>query len=185
MKDFQELVLFPVITSQPLSQEVCLGNDGFFSVSSNSTDTIYQWQFTDSIAASPAITWTDLATNSFYDGVTTNQLNIVSPTIDMSGYNYRVVLRKVGLVCPVYSNPAQMNVGASSFVVSTTNFTINEGSTSTSTLPLLLSSKPLGQVVFNINNPDETEVSIISSTTIIFTPDNWNCLLYTSPSPRD
>ena len=41
----------------------------------------------------------------------------------MSGLNYRVVLRKVGLVCPVYSNPAQMDVGASSFVVSTTNFT--------------------------------------------------------------
>ena len=119
VKDFQELVIFPQITSQPLPQEVCLGNDGFFSVSSNSTDTIFQWQFTNSIAGSPVITWTDLVTNSFYDGVTTNQLNIVSPTVDMSGLNYRVVLRKVGLVCPVYSNPAQMDVGASSFVVST------------------------------------------------------------------
>ena len=174
VKDFQELVISPQITSQPLPQEVCLGNDGFFSVSSNSTDTIFQWQSTDSIAGSPTITWTDLVTNSLYQGVTTNQLNIVSPTVDMSGLNYRVVLRKVGLVCPVYSNPAQMDVGASSFVVSTTNFTINEGSTATSTLPILLSSKPLGQVVFNINNPDETEVSILSSTTITFTPENWN-----------
>ena len=120
------------------------------------------------------IVWTDLATNTIYNGVTTSQLNVVSPTLDVSGTNYRVLVRKLGLSCPVISTPAQLDIGEGSIVVSSTSYEIAEGSTVTTELPILLNAKPPSEVVFDISNPDLTELILVSSSTIVFTPDNWN-----------
>ena len=73
----------------------------------------------------------------------------------------------------------------------TAGYTIQEddGSTevdesgTTDTFTVVLNTQPLSDVVFSIISSDTGEATVTSSLT--FTPANWDCLLYTSPSPRD
>ena len=122
-----------------------------------------------------SITWTDITNNTIYNGATSSQLSVVSPTLDISGTNYRVVVKKTGLVCTeLITIPSQLTIDAGSFVVSTTTHSISEGASTTTTLPILLNSKPTGNVVFDVTNPDVSELNLLSTPTITFTPENWN-----------
>ena len=176
-KDFQEVIDPPVITSQPQASTVCLGSDGLFSVTTNATNTtyLYQWQYAAFLPATPSLAnWNDLVDDANYNGVNTSQLNVVSPTIDITGRNYRVVVTKPGLICPIFSDPAEITIDSGSYVVSTTTYTISEGVSLTTEIPITLSSTPTADVVFDITNPDVSELNLLSSSTLTFTPQNWN-----------
>ena len=176
-KDFQEVIDPPEITSQPQASTVCLGSDGLFSVTTNATNTtyLYQWQYAAFLPATPSLAnWNDLVNDANYNGVNTSQLNVVSPTIDITGRNYRVVVTKPGLICPIFSDPAEITIDSGSYVVSTTTYTISEGASLTTQIPITLSSTPTADVVFDITNPDVSELNLLSSSTLTFTPQNWD-----------
>ncbi|SDE85888.1 Thrombospondin type 3 repeat-containing protein [Pricia antarctica] len=75
----------PNITSQPVNQTVCLGDDATFSVSATAINT-YQWQSFDGSV------WSDLTNSGIYSGTTTATLTVTGPSIAESGKRYRVIL---------------------------------------------------------------------------------------------
>jgi gliding motility-associated-like protein len=86
------------ITTQPQNVTTCELQSATFTVVTNPVSS-YQWQ----LSTDNGITWTTLANNATYSGVTTVTLTVsnVSPT--MAGYKYRVFLNKNGNSCGLYS----------------------------------------------------------------------------------
>ena len=101
-----------------------------------------------------------------------------------------------------FDSLADQTISASVADNDTSGFTIaeTEGSTgvdesgNTDTFSVVLDAQPISDVVFTIASADTGEVT--STSTLTFTSANWNnpqnvtvtgidCLLYTSPSPRD
>ncbi len=74
-----------VVTTQPTSTSVCLGNNATMTVAATGNAAItYQWQF-----ESPATVWNDLTNTGGYSGVTTNTITI-NTTGNFGAGNYRV-----------------------------------------------------------------------------------------------
>ncbi|MFA5263840.1 MAG: Ig-like domain-containing protein [Opitutaceae bacterium] len=76
----------PIFTTQPVSQTVNAGQTASFTAaaSGNPTPTL-QWQ----VSANSGSSWSDLANNTLYSGVTTGTLSITGVTAGMNGYQYR------------------------------------------------------------------------------------------------
>ena len=76
------------ISSQPQNVTICNGGSGSVTIGITGTNLTYQWQ----ISTNGGGTFTDLANNATYSGVTSKTLNITSAALSMASYQYRVVL---------------------------------------------------------------------------------------------
>ncbi|MEW2920182.1 PA14 domain-containing protein [Muricauda sp. ANG21] len=104
---YQFITVTPfTITSQPTDQNVVVGNNGTFSVTTNGADT-YQWEVSTNGGGSFA-TITDGAE---YSGTQTATLTVTSPDMDKNGYIYRVQVSNSGSTCgDLTSNEATLNL---------------------------------------------------------------------------
>jgi hypothetical protein len=104
---YQFITVTPfTITSQPTDQNVVVGNNGTFSVTTNGADT-YQWEVSTNGGGSFA-TITDGAE---YSGTQTATLTVISPDADKNGYIYRVRVSYSGSTCgDLTSNEATLNL---------------------------------------------------------------------------
>lgn len=96
----------PVISSNPVNQALCFGNNATFSVSSIGGTHTYQWQCDFGSAGS---SWGNIADNAIYSGTLTTTLLLTSPPVSYNDYRYRCVVSS-GVGCSVNSNDALLNV---------------------------------------------------------------------------
>ncbi len=75
-----------ILASQPVDASVCVGSDARFAVSALGSSIAYQWQVSEN-----GTLFINLANNSTYDGVTSNQLIIKNAATNIHGNIYRVV----------------------------------------------------------------------------------------------
>ncbi len=104
----QEINIYDIaITSQPSDATVFVGTNAGFSVIAPNADT-YQWQLSTNAGAS----WANISDGSEYSGTNGSVLTVISPEIDKSGYQYRVLVSNSGASsCPdVISNAALLTV---------------------------------------------------------------------------
>ncbi|SFR31634.1 Cna protein B-type domain-containing protein [Robiginitalea myxolifaciens] len=104
----QEINIYDIaITSQPSDATVFVGTNAGFSVIAPNADT-YQWQLSTNAGAS----WANISDGPEYSGTNSAVLTVISPEIDKSGYQYRVLVSNSGAVsCPdVISNAAILTV---------------------------------------------------------------------------
>lgn len=77
------------ITTQPVNQNICIGNNATFSVVVAGTAPVnYQWM--QGVSANGP--WTNIVNGGIFSGVNTNTLTITTTPVSMSGTWYRVVL---------------------------------------------------------------------------------------------
>ena len=78
----------PVITAQPGNQAVTAGASASFKVAvSGMPMPTLRWQ----VSTSSGNSWSDLANDDLYSGVTTETLSIIGATIALNGFQYRCV----------------------------------------------------------------------------------------------
>ncbi|HQW46020.1 MAG TPA: Ig-like domain-containing protein, partial [Chitinophagaceae bacterium] len=70
------------------------------------SDLVYQWQ----LSIDNGSTWSNLSNGGQYSGVNTNQLMIQNVLSNQEGYQYRVVISHLMLVCPVETFGAELIV---------------------------------------------------------------------------
>jgi len=108
------------ITTQPVNQNICLGNNALFNIVATGSGLSYQWQ----VSTNGGATFSNLVNGAPYSGVTTASLTITAPPVSMSGQRYRVAVN--GGVCgSASSNSALLTVnqlpnvviGPSSYIV--------------------------------------------------------------------
>ncbi len=97
----------PTITTQPtaLAAPICPGFNVTYTVGATGTGLTYQWQ----ISTDNGTTYSNLANNANYSGVTTSSLTVSAVTTAMNNYRYRVI---VSGTCPpaVTSNAVILTV---------------------------------------------------------------------------
>jgi subtilisin-like proprotein convertase family protein len=77
------------ITTQPVNQNICIGNNATFSVVVSGTAPVnYQWM--QGVSANGP--WTNIVNGGIFSGVNSNTLTITTAPVSMSGTWYRVVL---------------------------------------------------------------------------------------------
>lgn len=103
-----------VITDQPTAQFVCELQTAQFTVTTNTVDG-HQWQL-----STDGVLWINLSNDSTYSNVQSNTLTITNCSPLMSGYQYRVVLSKIGNSCGLISAPASLNTYALPIVLNNT-----------------------------------------------------------------
>ena len=96
-----------VISTQPQSKSACELQGVSFSVTSNAVNS-YQWE----LSIDGGTTWSTMANNATYSGVTTNTLTVSNVTPAMVGYQYRVFLNKNGNSCGLHSSGATLTTYA-------------------------------------------------------------------------
>ncbi|MEM0575770.1 T9SS type B sorting domain-containing protein [Flavobacterium polysaccharolyticum] len=89
------------ITNQPSNKSQCLLQSTTFEVVSNADS--FQWEL-----SADGTTWTTLANNANYAGVTTKTLQVNGILASMNGYSYRVQLNRVGNSCGLTSTAATL-----------------------------------------------------------------------------
>ncbi len=139
MEDYQVNIVDcfgAVFNSQPSSSTVACGSNTLFGVdvSSGAATITYQWQYRTGLSAP----WTNLTNNATYTGVTTNELNIISATVSMNGYQYRV-----------YANGSCSTADTSNIAVLTV----------TSTTPTIFNTQPPNTTI-NCNGNGSISVAV-------------------------
>ena len=94
-----------LITTQPSVIPTCELQNASITLADNGGNT-YQWQ----LSTNGGTTFTNLTNVAPYSNVTTNTLNLTTITNSMNGYQYRVVLNKVGNSCGLTSAAATLSV---------------------------------------------------------------------------
>ena len=95
----------PVITTHPASTSAIAGQTATFNVvvtDGNPTLTTYKWQYRTSSSGS----WTNI------DGATSASYTTPATTVNMNGYQYRVIVGNEQYVDAVTSNVATLSIGA-------------------------------------------------------------------------
>ncbi|MGB5479456.1 MAG: C-type lectin domain-containing protein [Eudoraea sp.] len=94
------------ITAQPSDQNVFVGNNAIFTVSTSNADT-YQWQLSTNGGGS----FSNISDGSEYLGTSTSSLTVLDPEIVKNGYLYRVLVSNSGATCPqLTSNSSILSV---------------------------------------------------------------------------
>ncbi len=95
-----------IIDQQPIDSASCESQQtvSFQVLASNITS--FQWE----VSINGGTSWTSLANNALYSGVTQNILSITNATPSMLGYKYRVLLNRTGNSCNVYSAVATLSI---------------------------------------------------------------------------
>ena len=91
IKYISETPTAPVITTQPLSQMLSVGEKATFTVEATGTDLTYQWQYKPSL---PNSAWTNL-TKSDGTGFDTNTFTTAVLTGTQDHYQYRCLVRSI------------------------------------------------------------------------------------------
>ena len=94
-----------VITTQPIVVPTCELENASITLADNGGNT-YQWQ----LSTDGGVTFNNLLNVAPYSNVTTNTLNLTSVTNSMNGYQYRVILNKVGNSCGLTSAATTLTV---------------------------------------------------------------------------
>ena len=76
----------PAITTQPLNDTVCSGNNAAYTVAASGSNISYQWQVNTGSG------FVNCTNGALYSGVTGTTLNITNVTVGMSGYLYQCVV---------------------------------------------------------------------------------------------
>ncbi len=84
-----------VVTVNPVPHTICTNGTTSFTVTATGTNVTYQWQ----VSTDGGNTWTNIANNANYSGVTTNTLTITNPPVAWNGYIYRAVINGA-VPCP-------------------------------------------------------------------------------------
>ncbi|MCK6648742.1 MAG: PKD domain-containing protein, partial [Bacteroidia bacterium] len=98
--------VLPIITSDPVAQTICFGNNTNFSVSSVGGSHTYQWQCDFGSSAS---SWANISDNAIYSGSLTNALLLTTPPVSYNDYRYRCVVSS-GTNCSTNSNDATLSI---------------------------------------------------------------------------
>ncbi len=93
-----------VITTQPNVLPTCELQNATITLDDNGGNT-YQWEL-----STDGINWNTATNNSTYSGTATKTLLISSVTKSMNGYQYRVILNKIGNSCGLISDKTNLTV---------------------------------------------------------------------------
>ncbi|GAA4816760.1 T9SS type B sorting domain-containing protein [Litoribaculum gwangyangense] len=93
-----------IITTQPISVEICEGSDHNISLISSTFDTI-QWQ-----VSTDGVNWNNIIDNAVYSDSQTNSLLITNTPLAFNGNLYRAFLNRNGNSCGLYSDEIQITV---------------------------------------------------------------------------
>ena len=96
----------PVITSQPMDLTVMETVPASFSVATSVTGVSYQWE----MSIDAGLNWLSLSNGAVYNGVNTATLEVLSPTLAMDGYQYRVMVSDTLCGFSTISSVAEMTV---------------------------------------------------------------------------
>ncbi len=107
-----------------------------------------------------------------YTGVNSSSLTVQPLNTSLNGKKYRVKTRKLNTQCETISDEATINVFSPSIVVSPTAFSKREDDPNMP-LEISLTGTPSSDVYLDFVNIDTTEIAVNSST-LTFTPLNWN-----------
>ena len=107
-----------------------------------------------------------------YTGVNSATLTVQPLNTSLNGKKYRVKTRKLNTQCETISNEATISVFSPSIVVSPTSFSKREDADNAS-LEISLTGTPSSEVYMDFVNIDNSEIAV-SSSTLTFTPINWN-----------
>ena len=146
----------PALTSQPVSEEVCVGSNASFTVTASNA-TSYQWQ------VSTGSGFTNLANGGVYSGVNTATLLITGATTALNGYQYRAIAS--GTCLPVAtSTAATLNVGNPTALGS---FTPLAGPVLIGTsvkMTIAFTGSAPGAAVWNWNDGTTSNATVVGST---------------------
>jgi len=96
----------PGFSQQPADQTVLSGTPTtFLVVATGDRAPTLQWQVKTSFQAQ----WADVANDGVYSGVTTATLTIGSPTVEMSGYQFRCIATNPANIVPSYYSTLTVN----------------------------------------------------------------------------
>ncbi|RIV43014.1 PA14 domain-containing protein [Flagellimonas pelagia] len=94
------------IDTQPSDQNIIVGNNGSFSVSTTGIDT-FQWE----VSTDGGSNFVPLADGTDYSGTSTANLTVNSPDLDKNGYIFRVLVSNSTASCTALtSNQATLNL---------------------------------------------------------------------------
>jgi len=95
-----------VISSQPSSQSLLAGQNAFFSVAiaKNKITPTFQWQ----VSTDSGSTWSNVANDATYSGVTTTKLTLTNAPLNLSGDQFRCLVTNNAGAIP--SNAATLSV---------------------------------------------------------------------------
>lgn len=98
----------PSITTQPTDKVVTTPNGTSFSVTASGSNNLYRWQSNNGSG------WSDVPNSSPYSGTSSQNLNIISTSLSMNGYQYRCVVSSSCTTTTKTSNAATLTVSTSS-----------------------------------------------------------------------
>ena len=87
------------ITTQPLFLQNCSSNSATVTLANNSGAS-YQWQ----ASSDNGLSWATITNNTNYSGTSSNKLSIITSSIAMDGYKFRVQISKIGNSCGLTSS---------------------------------------------------------------------------------
>lgn len=97
----------PSITTQPVDQAICNGNNGSFTIVASGTTLDYQWQ----LSTNGGATFNDLSDGGVYAGTNSATLDITGAVSGMNNYQYQVIVGNSGFVCPdITSNAVVLTI---------------------------------------------------------------------------
>jgi gliding motility-associated-like protein len=102
------------ITTQPQNSSVCELQSTSITIVTDTLIDSYQWE----LSIDNGVTWSNVINNTTYSGanLVTLAINNVSPA--MTGYQYRVILNRIGNNCGLVSSPATLTTFALPTIVS-------------------------------------------------------------------
>lgn len=122
----------PVVTVQPVNQEICPRSTAVFTTTATGAGLAYQWQELTTV-------WTDISNGGAYSGATTNTLSISNVYAGLSGQQFRCVI--TGACAPpdttndpvltIKDEPAGVSVGSNTPVCEGKSLELIGNSTST------------------------------------------------------
>lgn len=125
----------PTVTVQPINDTTCVNFSASFKITATGTGLTYQWQSSNN----NGVSWTNLANDATFSGVTTAELLIDPTNIMLNNYQFRC--RVTGVCSPVVNsapatliidtNPAIVMQPANTSVCAGTNGSFSVGATGT------------------------------------------------------
>ena len=121
----------PVITTQPISQSVCVGGSISYVIAASGASS-FQWQVSTAGCAGP---WSNISNGGVYSGATTATLNITGATTGMNNYGYRCIVTSSCSPIAVTSNCGSLTVNATANITGQpANSTVCAGSNTSFTI---------------------------------------------------
>ncbi|OQA00546.1 MAG: hypothetical protein BWY70_00667 [Bacteroidetes bacterium ADurb.Bin408] len=95
----------PVITQQPIGQNICTNTADTITFFIQTTDTLHQYRW--QVSYNSGVSWLSLIPDMHYQGVQTKILRIIHPELNMHNNLYRC---KISGACTLYSDTALLQV---------------------------------------------------------------------------